>query len=145
MNRKADLPSLKDPRPLHHNNQAALALTVVSSGSAQAAVPTVFRGCSTTGASGGYDANNYYGPDATISLNINLSDTSADGHHVRVRFLSRNVHGTVKYWTWRSNLDGAGTTKNWSTTASDSYGLFDIGVQVARFEGNTLLNSCTDW
>ncbi|WP_432076602.1 hypothetical protein [Streptomyces wuyuanensis] len=74
-----------------------------------------------------------------------MSDTKADGHHARVRFLSKNTHGTVKYWGWRSNLDGTGTTKNWSTTASDSSGLFDIGIQVARFEGNTLLNSCTDW
>ncbi|MFE2938609.1 hypothetical protein ACFXKG_05965 [Streptomyces sp. NPDC059255] len=48
-------------------------------------------------------------------------------------------------WTWRSNTSGANTTKEWATTAQSSSGIYEVGVQVARFEGDTLLNSCTDW
>ncbi|WP_406269825.1 hypothetical protein OHT93_17220 [Streptomyces sp. NBC_00191] len=124
---------------------AALALTVTTSGSAQASIVSGYRGCVTTGASGGYDYSNYHGPDAKVAIKFNLSDTASDGHHVRIRFISKNVNGTIKYWAWRSNLDGAHTTKYWSTTAADSSGLFDIGVQVARFKGNTVLNACADW
>lgn len=123
---------------------AALSLVALTTSPAHAST-TGYRGCSTTGASGGYAYSNYHGPGATINVSFDLSDTLADGYHARVRFLSKNTHGTTKYWGWRQNLDGAGTTKYWVSTASDTSGLFDIGVQIARFNGSTLLNSCTDW
>ncbi|MGI5138978.1 MULTISPECIES: hypothetical protein [unclassified Streptomyces] len=75
---------------------------------------------------------------------MEISDTAADGHHVRMRFVSKQTDGKVHYWAWHKNTGGTGTI-TYNTTASDSRGIFDAGVQVARFEGDTLLNSCTDW
>lgn len=124
---------------------AALALTVTTSSAAQADVVSGTRVCTTAGAVGGYEFSNYHGPDARIAIRFYLSDTSNDGHNVRVRLISKNVRGTIKYWAWHANLDGPGTTKHWNTTASDSSGLFDIGVQIARFRGNTILNACAKW
>ncbi|MFJ5225477.1 hypothetical protein [Streptomyces sp. NPDC088400] len=123
---------------------AAITLTLTASGTAQADGFEGTLACSTTGAKGSIYYNNWHGPDATINMSISLNDTAADGHHVRVRFLSKNTFGTTKYWAWRSITGGSGTGNAWYTTASDSGGLFDIGVQVARFEGDQMLNSCTD-
>ncbi|NWF27793.1 hypothetical protein HW130_16230 [Streptomyces sp. PKU-EA00015] len=124
---------------------AAVALTIGTAGPAQADGTSGYHGCSTTGASGGYDFSNYYGPDARVKLSFRLYDTQADGHHVRIRLISKNVHGTIKRWGWRSHTGGSGTSQTWETYAEDSSGLFDIGVEVARFEGNTMLNQCFDW
>lgn len=124
----------------------AALLTAVAANPAQAAssVAPTYVGCSTTGSSGGITINNWYGPDATVKLAINVYDTASDGHHARVRLVSKNTFGTTRYWPWRMNYDGP-SGKTWNTTASDSSGLFDLGVQVATFEGDTLLHSCTDW
>ncbi|MFE3741268.1 hypothetical protein [Streptomyces sp. NPDC059134] len=85
-------------------------------------------------------------PYAEVKVTLSVTDTSADGHHVRVRFVHKTSGGGVTVpWTWRSNTSGANTTKEWDTTARSTDGIYEVGVQVARFEGDTLLNSCTDW
>lgn len=104
-----------------------------------------YRWCSTTGASGGVTISNWTGPDATVGLAIGVNDTKADGNHVRVRILSQQSSGNVHYWPWRKHTGGADTEQNWRTTASDNRGLFEIGVEVARFVGDRKLNSCTEW
>ncbi|MEU7024967.1 hypothetical protein ABZ990_30680 [Streptomyces sp. NPDC046203] len=104
------------------------------------------RSCATTGAYGTYSYDNYHGPDATITIRMSVSDTMSDGNSVRVRMTSKDTWGTVKYWQWHSNANGNGTTSNWTTTASDSSGLFSIGIQVARINTDgTIRNSCTSW
>lgn len=123
---------------------AALALTITMSSPAQAA-NTAYRLCNTVGAQGGITVTNWHGPDATVGLSISVSDLSSDNHQVRVRFISKDVRGAIKYWPWHSNNDGSGTTKSWTTTAQDGGGLFDVGVQVGRFAGNTMVNNCSTW
>ncbi|MFG3347205.1 hypothetical protein ACGF1Z_19300 [Streptomyces sp. NPDC048018] len=122
-----------------------MSLTLSMSSSAYAANNGV-RGCSTTGAYGDYYYDNYHGPDATISIKMSLMDSLADGNSVRVRMLSKDVHGRWVFWPWHTNSSGNGTTKTWQTTASYRGGLFDIGIQVARMNPDgTVKNSCTDW
>ncbi|CAM5662458.1 hypothetical protein SHIRM173S_03690 [Streptomyces hirsutus] len=81
-----------------------------------------------------------------FKIALSVTDTSADGHHVRVRLLTKAV-GTdaVTTWKWRSLTSGSGNTLTESTTAQSSWGIWATGVEVARFEGDTKLNSCTDW
>jgi hypothetical protein len=122
---------------------AALALTAVLPASAEAA--TLQPSCSTTGANGTITVPNFSGATDRIDLSYTLYDSKADDHHVRIRLLTKNQAGTVKYWPWRANYDGHGSLKEWDTFADDSSGIFAVGVEVARFEGSSKLNSCTDW
>ena len=121
---------------------ATLAATALSMSPAHA---EDYRWCSTTGANGGVTITNWTDPGATVGLSIGLNDTKADDHHVRVRILSEQSSGHVVHWPWRKHTGGAGTGDSWNTTASDDRGLFEIGVEVAVFEGDRKLNSCTDW
>ncbi|MFE6092201.1 hypothetical protein ACFQ7M_09450 [Streptomyces massasporeus] len=121
---------------------ATLVVTAISMSPAHA---EDMRWCSTTGANGGVTISNWTDPAAKVVLAIGLNDTKADDHHVRIRILSKQHDGKVVHWPWRKNTGGAGNRENWGTTASDERGLFEMGVQVARFEGDKLLNSCTDW
>ena len=58
---------------------------------------------------------------------------------------SQDVNGKTKRWPWRANTKGDGKSREWRTTAKNDRGIFAVGVQVARFEGATILNSCVDW
>ena len=122
---------------------SALFIGLISATPASATDATA--SCTTTGATGHATVYNFDGATDKITLNLGVYDSLADGHHVRVRLLTKNYVGTTKYWSWHANYDGAGVGKSWDTTATDSNGIFDVGVQVARFEGDSLLNSCTDW
>ncbi|MER7807377.1 hypothetical protein [Streptomyces sp900116325] len=102
--------------------------------------------CDTTGASGAITVNNYYA-NTTESFGVILSvpDLLGDGHHARIRLIGKGPGGTRVNWPWHYNYDGADTTKAWSSSAQYSAGLADFGLQVARYEGDTYLNSCTKW
>jgi hypothetical protein len=81
-----------------------------------------------------------------MDVTLSVTDTSADGHHVRVRYLTIPVNSSaVRKWPWRSLTAGKGETLVHPTTAQDVNGIQDMGVEVARFEGDRKLNSCTDW
>ncbi|MFE5855671.1 hypothetical protein ACFQ61_21000 [Streptomyces sp. NPDC056500] len=121
---------------------ASLVLTAAMA--SPAAAITVYRQCFTTGADGGARVMNWHGPDR-VDLTLSVTDSRADGHHVRVRFLSKTVSGTTVKWGWHKNTSGAGRTFVRETSASHPNGIFNVGVEIARFEGNTYLNSCVDW
>ncbi|QFQ98328.1 hypothetical protein F9278_21445 [Streptomyces phaeolivaceus] len=121
---------------------AALLLTVSMAGSAYA---DSYRGCTTTGASGQVRISNWTDPTAKISIHGELTDTKSDDHHARMRLLTQRADGSIHYWPWRKNTGGVGTS-TFDTTAEDSdRGIFEAGVEVARFEKDEKLNSCTDW
>ncbi|MDX3617080.1 hypothetical protein [Streptomyces europaeiscabiei] len=122
---------------------AALFTTLVTAGPAQAVNVVAF--CRTTGAVGDILVYGYDSARTDIILTISVTDTLGDDHHARVRLLTENHAGTVKKWPWRENTAGVQETKSWNTTASESSGIHEVGVEVARFEKNTRLNSCTDW
>ncbi|MFE7766308.1 hypothetical protein [Streptomyces sp. NPDC057438] len=121
---------------------AALIMTLATSGPAQALDARAV--CATAGALGDVIVFNYDGATDSIVLELGVTDTDRDGHHARVRLITKNVSGTVKRWTWRANTE-AMTSLRWRTVAHEDSGIFEVGVQVARFEKDKLLNSCIDW
>jgi hypothetical protein len=127
---------------------AALVLTATVSGTAQAATSARSGSitCHTYGATGDMEYDGWsVGTRSTIDLGLSVVDTNADGNHVRIRFVSKYYSGDVHYWGWRSWTGGSGAGQAWYTTAQDSAGMYAIGIQVARFEGSTMLNSKTCW
>lgn len=124
---------------------SATALAAVAASTAPAAASSGTASCSTTGASGSsYTSNSSTYGKADVVLRV--KDTLADGHHVRVRYLTLTASFSVKKWSWHSETGGNGSSLVYNTTAQDSVnGIADYGVEIARFEGSTLLNSCTDW
>ncbi|NNN36508.1 hypothetical protein HLK59_40375 [Streptomyces sp. S3(2020)] len=125
---------------------AATAMLVATLSTSPAQAAPANRSCDTTGADGFiyfFDWGN--GPVTDLKLEWHLDDTLADGHHTRIRFLSKQHDGTVHRWPWHKNTGGKGHHEWAATTASDDYGIFSIGVEVARYEGDTKLNSCTHW
>ncbi len=101
--------------------------------------------CSTTGAWGQVVAD-WWGADDRIDFKMTYGDTLADGHHMRVRLVTTDVNGTRKNWSWHSDTDGANNgNKTYASYATNSSGIFGWGIQVGRFEGDSMLNSCTDW
>ncbi|MFI2203701.1 hypothetical protein ACH47Z_23570 [Streptomyces sp. NPDC020192] len=101
--------------------------------------------CTTTGAGGGLTVPNFYGATDHIEADMSIYDSLADGHEVKIRLLTKTATNTTHYWAWHGNYGGQGTTQDINTTAKDDSGIFNAGIQVARFEGGTLLNSCTKW
>lgn len=122
-----------------------LTFTTLGSGTAHAAGDSGSRSCSTTGAEGGMNYSGWTDANEEVFLELWVTDTLADDHHVRVRFISETESGRVKYWSWHKWTEGAGSGRNWFTTAQDSEGLQAIGMQVARFEKDERLNICTRW
>lgn len=120
----------------------ALALTMSMSGSASA-YPMQAE-CSTTGAYG-YVYSDWYGADDRIDFQMTLTDMAADGHHVRARLVTKDVNGVRKNWPWHADYKGNNTSIDVNSYATNDSGIFDWGIQVGRFEGDTMLNSCTDW
>ncbi|MGW7407017.1 hypothetical protein ACWGI9_25420 [Streptomyces sp. NPDC054833] len=76
---------------------AAILLSAFTTSSAQAA-GTAYAGCSTTGASGAVKITNWNQPTSTVGLEFNLYDTGADGHHVRIRLVSKQYNGHMVSW-----------------------------------------------
>lgn len=85
------------------------------------------------------------GPLSKYALHLEITDTLADDHHARARYLTKRGNGTTRYWAWHSNTGGVGTIGLDTTARDGEDGIFGSGIQVARFEKDTLLNSCTDW
>lgn len=120
----------------------ALVLTVATSGSAQA--NPMQAECSTTGAYG-YVYSDWYGSDTRIDFSMTFTDMLADGHHVRARLVTTDVNNVRKNWPWHYNYGGNNTSVDVNSYATNSSGIFNWGIQVARYEGDTYLNSCTNW
>lgn len=76
-------------------------------------------------------------------VTFSVSDTLSDGHPVEIRVIGKNQVGTPLSWPWHKVTSGWATGKSWSSTASYDGGIYDIGLQVARYEGGSILNSCT--
>ncbi|WP_460060663.1 hypothetical protein [Streptomyces sp. YKOK-I1] len=123
----------------------ASGLLVLATANPSSAATTKTASCSTTGAKG-YSKTEWTGdPYEEQDVTLSVTDTITDDHHVRVRYLTQQESGTTRYWTWHKNTGGNGTTEIWHSTAQSDYGIWGWGVEIARFEGNELMNSCIDW
>ncbi|NGO77235.1 hypothetical protein G6045_16445 [Streptomyces sp. YC504] len=127
---------------------AAGLLTFTSSGTAQAA--TYYRTCDTTGASGSasfdMQQNGPGNPNPYVVVgNLSVVDTKGDGNHVRVRFTWAYPGQTSRASQWFKNTLGNGKRQSWDFRQDLAVYPRSLGVQVARYEGDRYLNSCSDW
>lgn len=124
---------------------AASALTFVA-GASPAQAETVDGGCSTPGGFGSVQVEAPGGAVSSLSgILLHVSDSARDDAHMRVRLVTEKADGRNVYYKWRKLTTGFNTHKVWETSARDSNGIFHVGVQIARFRGNTYLNHCSEW
>ncbi|MFF8315471.1 hypothetical protein ACWGLP_33390 [Streptomyces lydicus] len=121
---------------------ATLALTALQSATASAT--TVQPSCHTTGANGTITVRDFHNGVKSINVSLQVDDILPDGKNAGIRLLTTNI-STVKKWSWHINTKGNGTWQKWKTHATDSSGIGKIGVEVGRFEGNYIRNSCVSW
>lgn len=124
---------------------AATAMLIGTLTTSPAQAAAVSPGCTTKGAEGFIYIPKFDGPVTSLKLEWHITDILADDHHARIRFLSKQHNGKIHYWPWHKAMGGKGDHQYAPTTANDDYGIFDVGAEVARFEGNTKLNSCVEW
>ncbi|MFF8710215.1 hypothetical protein ACF07T_02055 [Streptomyces sp. NPDC015184] len=113
-------------------------LSATTTTSASAATGVVLA-AETTGAFG--DAYVTFA-SRTYASNIEFRsvDTLADGHHARLRLITKRSNGDVANWPWRINYGGKGAQPEWTTSLTDNQGIAQVRLQVCRGEGDTLLN-----
>ncbi|MET9392003.1 hypothetical protein ABZY20_16580 [Streptomyces sp. NPDC006624] len=122
---------------------AALLLMGMAAGPAQAA--DYYESCATNGASGSIATSGWSAGGRSVpSLVMKIYDDKPDGHHVRIRAIASHAD-TKTYYSWHKNTDGWGTYRTIDTYIPSGAQIYSVGVQVATFEGDTLLYSCTRW
>jgi ABC-type glycerol-3-phosphate transport system substrate-binding protein len=125
-----------------------LVLTIAGIGSASAAPADdpgpIYTGCSTEGAAASMVIQGWTDPGAKVDVQMEVNDTAKDGRHAAARVVTHTNSGKTKYWPWHANYKGQ-STKLFDLVGYDDEGLWDIGIEVASFNGDTKLYSCTDW
>jgi hypothetical protein len=122
---------------------AAAVLGLAFTASPASAADSYHLSCDTTGATG--DLTVQWTNGATSEpVVFSVSDTLSDGHAVEIRVIGRNQVGTPLSWPWHKVTSGYATGQEWSSTATYSDGIYDIGLEVARYSGTgTIMNDCT--
>jgi len=117
---------------------AAVAALVLSTGTASAG--SVYDRA--TGSEGWGDFS-YASKTYAHSIHLRVRDTAADGHHVRIRVQSLDPTRNVTSYAWRSVTTGHNTEGIWSTSLTDSSGIWALRIQVCTFEGDTAQSCAT--
>lgn len=122
------------------------AVTLVGQASSPASAAVAVASCTATGVGGsvnvdGYTAGSHNYPHVYLSL----TDNAADGHHVRIRFVSLSMAGPHHYYKWHALYDGKGSSKGWETSAYSAATTAGFAVQAAVYEGDTQIRYCTDY
>ncbi|MFF8989853.1 hypothetical protein ACF09H_07860 [Streptomyces sp. NPDC014983] len=90
----------------------------------------------------GYGTWSYQSKTVMKPVELNITDTYADGNAVGIRLRTQRLDGTIHNWPWHKNTDGHGTTSQFVSSATDSGHIVAASVQVGVFHGSTLLQSC---
>ncbi|WP_405938021.1 hypothetical protein OG338_16375 [Streptomyces sp. NBC_00726] len=124
---------------------SALMVTAFGTSPATAANTARYTSCKTTGATGNANIIGWKSLDKGIpGVEMSVYDSLADGHHASVRLGVTYYRGGITYYPWHANNNGAGTWKTFSSSVpKGSNEIAAVWVQVARFEGSTLLNVCS--
>jgi len=127
----------------------AVAVSVLSAGTAQAAdrvcgavEPGTISDPIPIGATGGVDEG-FSSRTQLTDVDLHVTDTLADGHHVGVRLVTTRPDGSLHYWTWHELFAGNGSSQAWHTTATDSAGIQRVQAEVAVMEGSSIVGHCT--
>ena len=124
---------------------AASALLFVGMATAPAQAADYYTSCATTGASGSMATSGWSAGGRSVpSITLKLYDELPDGHHPRIRVIASHADVNT-YYKWRKNTNGYGTYLEWTTNIPSGPQIYSVGLQVANFEGDTLLNYCTRW
>ncbi|MET9915570.1 hypothetical protein ABZZ04_00555 [Streptomyces sp. NPDC006435] len=119
---------------------AAVTIPVAAS---PAAAESVGASCSIRGAKG---RGSWEFVDANSIKNVNLTvtDTAADGHHVTIQLTT--VDRNLKSHSWKRHhvYDGKGASHTWTTSATDSRGLKYVYIEVNLMDGDESLEMCND-
>ncbi|GAA1342730.1 hypothetical protein GCM10009647_086680 [Streptomyces sanglieri] len=121
---------------------AFLSATTITSASAATGV---VLSAETTGAFG--DAYVTFASRTYASkIEFRSVDTLADGHHARLRLITKRSNGVQATWPWRINYGGKGAQPEWTTSLTDKEGIAQVRLQVCRGEGDALLNCAySEW
>ncbi|MFV5992285.1 hypothetical protein ACNPQM_07480 [Streptomyces sp. NPDC056231] len=119
---------------------AAVAIPVAAS---PAAAAPVGASCSITGAKGS-GSWEFVNANSIKNVNLTVTDTAADGHHVAIRLLTVDRNLVSHNWTLHHLYDGKGTSHTWTTTATDTRGLKYVYIEVSVMEGSDELAMCND-
>ncbi|MFE1951635.1 hypothetical protein ACFW9D_14320 [Streptomyces sp. NPDC059524] len=79
------------------------------------------------------------------SVSLSLADTRADGHHVRIRFISLSAAGPHTYYPWHAFYNGSGAAMGWLTSARSAATTAGFAVQAAVYEKNRQIRYCTGY
>ncbi len=114
---------------------------------AHAAGSTYYGTCNTKGASGSIATSGWQrgvGQKSVPSITLKVYDELPDGDHASIRAVAYYADGSKGYYPWHSDYDGYGTYKEFDTSiAAGSKGIWDLGIEVARYDGSKQLNYCS--
>ncbi|MFF1837411.1 hypothetical protein ACFVXE_24860 [Streptomyces sp. NPDC058231] len=122
---------------------AAAVLGLAFTPSPASATDSYHLSCDTTGATGDLEVQWSNGATSQPVV-FSVSDALSDGHAVEIRIIGRNQVDTPLSWPWHKVTAGWGHGQSWASTATYSGGIYDIGLEVARYSGTgTIMNHCT--
>ncbi|MFD5819007.1 hypothetical protein ACFV06_33935 [Streptomyces sp. NPDC059618] len=102
--------------------------------------------CDTSSSSGAGTINGWASGATSLDVILSVYDAKSDGHNVAIRLIAKNDGGAVLTpWPWHHNYSGYDHSLTLRTTARYSAGMYDVGIEVATFEGDHELNYCRDW
>ncbi|MCC5477209.1 hypothetical protein [Streptomyces barringtoniae] len=126
---------------------AISALLVGFAASPSQAAAQHYASCSTSpaGASGSVSTSGWdYGDRSIPSLAMKVYDEASDGNHVQIRLVA-SYADTFSYFPWHSDYDGYGTYKEFDSSVPKGGNIFDVGIQVAVYDGSKQIRHCTKW
>ncbi|MFD8023045.1 hypothetical protein ACFV6G_21775 [Streptomyces lavendulae] len=118
----------------------AAALVALLAAPASAAAP-VTSDCSSPGAYGSATWT-WAGRGALRDLRLTAVDTADDSRVAGVRLYTLDAAGHTRYWPWRLNSNGSGSSQSWTTSLDDARGISRVGVEAAAFDDRGYRQLC---
>ncbi|MER5612696.1 hypothetical protein [Streptomyces sp. NPDC002215] len=116
---------------------------VIPVAASPAAAEAVGASCSITGAKGN-GSWEFVNANTIKNVNLTVTDTAADGHHVAIQLTTVDRNLKSHSWTRHHLYDGKGSSHTWTTSATDTRGLKYVYIEVNLMEGSDSLGMCND-
>ncbi|POX42138.1 hypothetical protein C3486_06600 [Streptomyces sp. Ru73] len=120
---------------------AIAAATLPLSAGPAAAASSAEVNCSTSGGSG---TGKWTWSSKYKLSNVRLTarDLAADGRHVAIRLVTLKSNDTMHYWPYHHMYGGNGNQDTWTSSANDTAGIKRANIELAIFNGKTLIREC---